>query len=176
MTQEMNAGTECRREHFNDPRMGAAPELKAQMINQMGESSTPWRAMQRQGWELAAIGLGGPARRRCLLIVHIRRETQFRPGGAGGILQLVSRFLSRATMMTLTIEATYENGVLKPAQPLPLKEQERVQITVHTASDWVTETAGMIPWTGDHATLRHLAEMSNPIPRSRHDLRRSGCR
>ena len=27
--------------------------------------------------------------------------------------------------MTLTIEAIYENGVLKPAQPLPLKEQER---------------------------------------------------
>ena len=34
--------------------------------------------------------------------------------------------------MTLTIEAVYENGVLKPAQPLPLKEQERVQLTVHT--------------------------------------------
>ena len=52
--------------------------------------------------------------------------------------------------MTLTIEAIYENGVLKPAQPLPLKEQERVQVTVHTANNWVTETAGMIKWTGDH--------------------------
>jgi len=60
--------------------------------------------------------------------------------------------------MTLTIEAIYENGVLKPVQPLPLKERERVQLTVHTASNWVSETAGMIEWTGDHATLRHLAE------------------
>jgi predicted DNA-binding antitoxin AbrB/MazE fold protein len=32
--------------------------------------------------------------------------------------------------MALTVEAVYENGVLKPAQPLPLKEHERVQVTV----------------------------------------------
>ncbi len=60
--------------------------------------------------------------------------------------------------MPITVEAVYENGVLKPARPLPLIEQERVQVTVHTASDWVTETAGMIPWTGDHEALRRLAE------------------
>ena len=60
--------------------------------------------------------------------------------------------------MTVTVEAIYENGVLRPAQPLPLKEQQRVQVTVHTASNWVAETAGMIPWTGDHETLRRLAE------------------
>ena len=35
--------------------------------------------------------------------------------------------------MTLTIEATYENGVLKPAQPLPLLEHEKVRITVEAA-------------------------------------------
>ena len=51
--------------------------------------------------------------------------------------------------MALTIEAIYENGVLKPAQPLPLKEHETVRITiepqggggeiqVHAASDWVS--------------------------------------
>ena len=32
--------------------------------------------------------------------------------------------------MTITVEATYENGVLKPARPLPLKEQEKVRVTV----------------------------------------------
>jgi predicted DNA-binding antitoxin AbrB/MazE fold protein len=32
--------------------------------------------------------------------------------------------------MTLTVESVYENGVLKPLQPLPLKEHEKVQITV----------------------------------------------
>jgi predicted DNA-binding antitoxin AbrB/MazE fold protein len=60
--------------------------------------------------------------------------------------------------MTLTVEAIYENGVLKPAQPLPFEEQERVQVTVRIASNWVAETAGMIPWTGDHETLQRLAE------------------
>jgi len=60
--------------------------------------------------------------------------------------------------MTLTIEAIYENGVLKPVQPLALKEHERVQLTAHTASNWVSETAGMIKGTGDDATLRRLAE------------------
>ena len=34
--------------------------------------------------------------------------------------------------MTITIEATYENGVLKPAQPLPLKEHEKVEILIRT--------------------------------------------
>jgi predicted DNA-binding antitoxin AbrB/MazE fold protein len=58
-----------------------------------------------------------------------------------------------------------ENGVLKPVQPLPLKEQERVQVTVHTASNWVQETAGMIEWTGDHETLRRLAEDVEHDPR-----------
>ena len=33
--------------------------------------------------------------------------------------------------MPFTVEAIYENGVLKPVQPLPLKERQKVQITVH---------------------------------------------
>jgi predicted DNA-binding antitoxin AbrB/MazE fold protein len=60
--------------------------------------------------------------------------------------------------MAMTIEAIYEDGVLKPTQPLPLKEHEKVRVTVHTASNWVQETAGMIRWTGDPETLRRLAE------------------
>jgi predicted DNA-binding antitoxin AbrB/MazE fold protein len=44
--------------------------------------------------------------------------------------------------------ATYENGVLKPEQPLPLKEHEKVRVTVQTSEDAVRrvrETAGIIP-------------------------------
>jgi predicted DNA-binding antitoxin AbrB/MazE fold protein len=36
-------------------------------------------------------------------------------------------------MEPFTVEAVYENGVLKPAQPLPLLEQEQVQVTVQRA-------------------------------------------
>ena len=32
--------------------------------------------------------------------------------------------------MAFTVEAVYENGVLKPAEPLPLKEHEKVSVTV----------------------------------------------
>jgi predicted DNA-binding antitoxin AbrB/MazE fold protein len=35
--------------------------------------------------------------------------------------------------MAITVEAIYEDGVLKPAQPLPLKEQEKVRVTVESA-------------------------------------------
>jgi predicted DNA-binding antitoxin AbrB/MazE fold protein len=60
--------------------------------------------------------------------------------------------------MVLTIEATYENGVLKPAQPLPLKEHETVRITVEPGLTWAERTAGMLHWTGDPEVLRRIAE------------------
>jgi predicted DNA-binding antitoxin AbrB/MazE fold protein len=60
--------------------------------------------------------------------------------------------------MSLTVDAIYENGVLRPSQPLPLQEHEQVRVTVHTPSTWVQETAGMIRWNGDAETLRRLAK------------------
>src|SRR5579884_881363 len=61
-------------------------------------------------------------------------------------------------IMALTIEAVYENGVLKPAQPLPLKEHERVQVTVQVKPSVARESAGLLRWRGDWETLRRLAE------------------
>lgn len=61
------------------------------------------------------------------------------------------------SVMTMTIDATYEQGVLKPDQPLPLKEHEKVRITLTPQTVWVQETYGMIGWTGDHATLERFA-------------------
>jgi predicted DNA-binding antitoxin AbrB/MazE fold protein len=61
-------------------------------------------------------------------------------------------------IMALTIEAVYENGVLKPAQPLPLKEHEKVRITVEVETTWAERTAGMLQWTGDPEVLRRIAE------------------
>jgi predicted DNA-binding antitoxin AbrB/MazE fold protein len=49
--------------------------------------------------------------------------------------------------MAITVEAVYEDGVLKPSEPLPLHEQEKVQITVHRAATAVQPTAGVIPCT-----------------------------
>lgn len=66
--------------------------------------------------------------------------------------------------MSITVEATYQNGVLKPAQPLPLAENQRVRVSVHTPVDVASAVAaversyGLIRWTGDAETLRRVAE------------------
>ena len=65
--------------------------------------------------------------------------------------------------MAITVEAIYENGVLKPSQPLPLQEQEKVQVTIQSPSSWVQETAGILGWTGSHEELRQFA--LDPDPR-----------
>ncbi len=65
--------------------------------------------------------------------------------------------------MSLTVEAIYENGVLKPAQPLPLREHEKVEITIRTprevqaAVEAVRRSYGLIGWTGDAETVRRVA-------------------
>ena len=44
--------------------------------------------------------------------------------------------------MELSIEATYENGVLKPLVPLLLKEHEKVRITITGDAEWVRAACG----------------------------------
>jgi predicted DNA-binding antitoxin AbrB/MazE fold protein len=58
--------------------------------------------------------------------------------------------------MPLTVEAIYENGVLKPAVPLPLTEHEKVRLTVMRESSLVDQTYGMIGWKGDAAAFDRL--------------------
>lgn len=62
--------------------------------------------------------------------------------------------------MTMTVEATYENGVLKPTAPLPLKEREKVQLTVHRPTSLTDESYGMIGWSGDAQTFDRLLRES----------------
>jgi predicted DNA-binding antitoxin AbrB/MazE fold protein len=50
--------------------------------------------------------------------------------------------------MTLTVEAVYENGVLKLAQPLPLREREKVRVTVLTEPSVAQQTYGLLGWKG----------------------------
>jgi predicted DNA-binding antitoxin AbrB/MazE fold protein len=50
--------------------------------------------------------------------------------------------------MTHIIDATYESGVLRPAQPLPLGEHQKVRVTVYTGISRARQTAGLMGWTG----------------------------
>jgi predicted DNA-binding antitoxin AbrB/MazE fold protein len=63
--------------------------------------------------------------------------------------------------MEMTIEATYENGVLKPASPLPLAEHERVRVTITDGGERrlaaVRATAGLVGWKGDPETIERVA-------------------
>ncbi len=58
--------------------------------------------------------------------------------------------------MTLTVEAVYENGVLKLTQPLPLREREKVQVTVLTQPSEAQRTYGMLGWKGSAEAFDHL--------------------
>ena len=60
--------------------------------------------------------------------------------------------------MPLTIEAIYEDGVLKPSRPLPLDEHETVRVTIEPQRSWAERTAGLLQWTGDPEVLRMIAE------------------
>ncbi len=60
--------------------------------------------------------------------------------------------------MIITIEAIYENGVLRPTRPLPLKEQEVVRITIEPELSWAERTAGLLQWKGDPELLQRIAE------------------
>jgi predicted DNA-binding antitoxin AbrB/MazE fold protein len=55
--------------------------------------------------------------------------------------------------MAITVEAIYENGVLKLAQPLPFHEHDKVQVTVEANLSRARQTAGLLRWTGDPALL-----------------------
>ena len=59
--------------------------------------------------------------------------------------------------MPFTVEPVYQNGVLKPAQPLPLREHETVQVTIQPKTNWVAGTYGICGWTRDPEELRRLA-------------------
>jgi predicted DNA-binding antitoxin AbrB/MazE fold protein len=66
--------------------------------------------------------------------------------------------------MVINVEAVYENGTLKLTQPLPLKEQERVRVTVESQASPITEAYGIIGWKGDHETLERILAEAEDMP------------
>jgi hypothetical protein len=72
--------------------------------------------------------------------------------------------------MAITVEAVYENGVLKPAQPLPLQEHQRVQLTVQSSAANQpalmpgTRGYGLIQWTGSLTDLDYLIQDDDNDP------------
>ncbi len=63
--------------------------------------------------------------------------------------------------MAFEVEATYEKGVLKLDQVLPLPEQERVTVVVKPKVSRVRKSAGLVPWQGDQQALDYLLGPDN---------------
>jgi predicted DNA-binding antitoxin AbrB/MazE fold protein len=59
--------------------------------------------------------------------------------------------------MTITVDATFTNGVLRPDRPLALPDNTRVRIVVESAESAVDRTAGILPWKGEPAQLEQVA-------------------
>jgi hypothetical protein len=69
--------------------------------------------------------------------------------------------------MPLTFEAIYENGVLKPVEPLPLKENERVLVRIQTGDTPLLRAYGIMGWTGSVELADFIAmdpELDFPPP------------
>jgi predicted DNA-binding antitoxin AbrB/MazE fold protein len=62
------------------------------------------------------------------------------------------------TSMSITVEAIYENGLLRPMHALPLPDRSAVKITVHAPTSIARESAGIIPWNGELDTLERMAK------------------
>ena len=67
------------------------------------------------------------------------------------------------TPTSFTVEAFFDQGVLRPVQPLPLAQDQRVTITVRLAEevpDWPTEVAAIYQEMAEED--RRLAESMLP--------------
>jgi predicted DNA-binding antitoxin AbrB/MazE fold protein len=64
--------------------------------------------------------------------------------------------------MAITIEAIYEDGVLKPAERLPFQEHERVRVDVSSLESALLKAYGIMGWRGTSEELdRLLAEIES---------------
>ena len=66
--------------------------------------------------------------------------------------------------MSITIDAVYEGGVLKPVRPLPLPEHAHVQVTIDTGGGSPGRTTALLHWTGSIEDLDYLIEHEENDP------------
>ena len=72
--------------------------------------------------------------------------------------------------MTQTVEAIYSGGVLPPARELPLRDQQRVRLTVETIDEPVTDReAAVARLKAGIASMRFFSEGPPPSREELHD-------
>jgi predicted DNA-binding antitoxin AbrB/MazE fold protein len=68
-------------------------------------------------------------------------------------------------MEKVDIEAIYEGGALKLSRELPLREGQKVTITIHSTDAPVQRRRGLIHWKGSQEDLDYLilSEDNDPL-------------
>ncbi len=66
--------------------------------------------------------------------------------------------------MAITVEAVYENGVLKPAEPLPWKDGERVRIEVSSIDSPLLKAYGIMGFKGTPEEADYYALSAELLP------------
>jgi predicted DNA-binding antitoxin AbrB/MazE fold protein len=66
--------------------------------------------------------------------------------------------------MAISIEAVYENGVLKPSQPLPWKEGERVRVEISSLDSPLLKAYGIMGFRGTAEEAEYLAMSPELLP------------
>jgi predicted DNA-binding antitoxin AbrB/MazE fold protein len=66
--------------------------------------------------------------------------------------------------MAITVEAVYENGVLKPSQPLPWKEGERVRVAVSSLDSPLLAAYGIMGFKGTAEEAEYFAMDPDFLP------------
>jgi predicted DNA-binding antitoxin AbrB/MazE fold protein len=66
--------------------------------------------------------------------------------------------------MAITVEAVYENGILKLAEPLPWKDGERVRIAVTSLDSPLLRAYGIMGFKGTAAEAEYLAMHPDLLP------------
>jgi predicted DNA-binding antitoxin AbrB/MazE fold protein len=66
--------------------------------------------------------------------------------------------------MAVTVEAVYENGVLKLSEPLPWKGGERVRVAVSSLDSPLLQAYGLMGFRGTAAEAEYLALHPDLLP------------
>jgi predicted DNA-binding antitoxin AbrB/MazE fold protein len=67
-------------------------------------------------------------------------------------------------VMAITVEAVYENGVLKPSQPLPWKDGDRVRVAVSSLDSPILKAYGIMGFKGTAEEAEYFALHPDLLP------------
>jgi predicted DNA-binding antitoxin AbrB/MazE fold protein len=66
--------------------------------------------------------------------------------------------------MAVTVEAVYENGVLRPSEPLPWKNGARVRVAVSSLDSPILKAYGIMGFQGTAEEAEYLAMHPDLLP------------